>query len=109
MVRAERNIRMVSLDERDHALLLSLLEHKVLTTHQIKNLFFRSFRRCQHRMKELRDLGFISSFVPGRGFGEGRPPACFILTKTGLAEIADAKGVRASDLSWISDHSYPHL
>jgi hypothetical protein len=97
---------MVSLDERDHALLLSLLEHKVLTTNQIKSLYFRSFRRCQHRMKELRDLGLVSTFTVGRGFGEGRPPACFILTKTGLAEIADAKGARASDLSWIPDHSY---
>lgn len=106
MVRAEQNVRMVSLDERDHALLLSLLEHKVLTTHQIKNLFFRSFRRCQHRIKELRDLGFVSSFTPGRGFGEGRAPACWYLTKPGLAEIADAKGVRTSDLPWIPDHSY---
>jgi hypothetical protein len=108
MVRAERNDlhRVVSLDERDHAILLSLLEHKVLTTNQIKNLFFRSFRRCQHRMKELRDLGFVSSFTPGRGFGEGRPPACWFITKTGLAEIAEAKGVRASDLSWVPDHSY---
>jgi hypothetical protein len=97
---------VVSLYARDHAILLSLLEHKVLTTHQIKNLFFRSFRRCQHRMKELRDLGFVSSFTPGRGFGEGRPPACFMLTKLGLNEIAEAKGVRTSDLSWVPDHSY---
>jgi len=106
MVRAERNIRMVSLDERDHALLLSLLEHKVLSTHQIKSLIFRSFRRCQHRMKELKDLGLVSSFTVGRGFGEGRAPACWFLTKTGLAAIAEAKGVRASDLSWIPDESY---
>jgi hypothetical protein len=97
---------MVSLDERDHALLLSLLEHKVLTTNQIKSLYFRSFRRCQHRMKELKDLGLVSSFEVGRGFGEGRPPACFILTMTGLAEIAAAKEVRVSDLSWVPDDSY---
>ena len=57
-------------------------------------------------MKELRDLGFVSSFTRGRGFGEGRPPACWFLTKLGLAEIAEAKGVRASDLSWVPDHSY---
>ena len=97
---------MVSLDERDHALLLSLLEQKVLSTHQIKSLFFRSFRRCQHRMKELKDLGLVSSFTVGRGFGEGRPPACWFLTNTGLAAIAEAKGVRASDLSWVPDESY---
>jgi hypothetical protein len=106
MVRAERNVRMVSLDERDHALLLSLFEHKVLTTHQIKSLYFRSFRRCQHRMKELRELDLVSSFSVGRGFGEGRPPACWYLTKPGLAEIAEAKGVRTSDLPWVPDHSY---
>ena len=106
MVRAERNTRMVSLDERDHALLLSLLEHKVLTTHQIKSLFFRSFRRCQHWMKELRDLGVVSSFTVGRGFGEGRPPACWFLTKAGLAEIAEAKDIHVSDLPWVPDYSY---
>jgi hypothetical protein len=97
---------MVSLDERDHALLLNLLEHKVLTTHQIKNLFFRSFRRCQHRMKELRDLGLVSSFMVGRGFGEGRPPACWFITKAGLREIAEAKDIRVSDLPWVPDNSY---
>jgi len=97
---------MVSLDERDHALLLSLLEHKVLTTHQIKSLHFRSFRRCQHRMKELRDLGLVSSFSVGRGFGEGRPPACWFLTKEGLTAIAEAKDIRASDLPWVPDHGY---
>jgi hypothetical protein len=97
---------MVSLDERDHALLLNLLEHKVLTTHQIKNLFFRSFRRCQHRMKELRDLGLVSSFTVGRGFGEGRPPACWFITKAGLREIAEAKDIRVSDLPWVPDNSY---
>jgi hypothetical protein len=106
MLGEERNVRMVSLDERDHALLLSLLEHKVLTTHQIKNLFFRSFRRCQHRMKELRDLDLVSSFTVGRGFGEGRPPACWYLTKAGVSEIAEAKDARVSDLSWVPDHSY---
>lgn len=106
MVRAQRNIRMVSLDERDHALLLSLLEHKVLTTHQIKSLFFRSFRRCQHRMKELRDLDLVASFSVGRGFGEGRPPACWFLTKAGRVEIAEAKDARVSDLPWVPDHSY---
>ncbi len=109
MVREERNdlrAHTASLDERDHAILHSLLEHKVLTTDQIKSLVFRSLRRCQHRLRELRDLGFIASFTPRRGFGEGRPPACWFLTRSGLAETANAKGVRASDLSWLPDGSY---
>jgi hypothetical protein len=109
MVRAERNeyrARASSIDERDHAILLSLLEHKILTTHQIHSLCFRSLRRCQHRMRELKEMGLISSFSVGRGFGEGRAPACWYLTKPGLVEIADAKDVRVSDLPWVPDSSY---
>lgn len=109
MVREERKnfrAREGSLDERDQAILFSLLEYKILTTEQIKILFFRSLRRCQHRLRELRDLGFIASFTPRRAFGEGRPPDCLHLTKLGLIACADAKGVRASDLSWIPDQGY---
>ncbi len=109
MPRAERNSyrgRVGQLDERDDAILQSLLDHKVLTTDQLKSLFFRSLRRCQHRLRELKEPGLIASFTPRRGFGEGRPPACWYLTKHGLAEIADAKDVRASDLPWVPDESY---
>lgn len=109
MVQSERNefrARVGSLDERDHQILISLLEHKVLTTDQVKALCFRSLRRCQHRLSELKDLEVVSSFTPRRGFGEGRPPACWFVTKTGLVEIAERKAVRVSDLSWIPDESY---
>jgi hypothetical protein len=109
MARAERNVSRAhasALDQRDHHILLSLLEHKVLTTDQLRSLFFRSLRRCQHRLRELKDLGVIASFTPRRGFAEGRPPACWFLTKTGLEVVAAAKGVRASDLSWIPDEGY---
>ena len=109
MVRAERNdyrARAWALDERDLAILLSMLEHKVLTTHQITSLCFRSLRRCQHRMRELKEMGLVSSFSVGRSFGEGRAPACWYLTKPGLVEIADAKDARTSDLPWVPDSSY---
>jgi hypothetical protein len=109
MVRAERNeyrARASGIDERDLQVLLHLLEHKVLTTHQITSLHFRSLRRCQHRMRELKQMGLISSFSVERGFGEGRPSACWYLTKPGLVEIANAKDVRVSDLPWVPDPSY---
>lgn len=109
MARAERNVSRAHtsvLDERDHHVLLSLLEHKVLATDQIRSLFFRSLRRCQHRLRELKDVELIGSFTPRGGFGEGRPPACWFLTKTGLEVVAAAKGVRASELSRIPDESY---
>jgi hypothetical protein len=107
MVRAERNIsRARAIDERDHQVLLHLLEHKILTTHQITSLHFRSLRRCQHRMRELKEMGLVSSFQVGKGFGEGRSPSCWHLAKPGLVQIADAKDVRASDLPWVPDSSY---
>jgi Replication-relaxation len=109
MVRAEQNeyhARASAIDERDLQVLLLLLEHKILTTHQITSLCFRSLRRCQHRMRELKDLGLVSSFQVGRGFGEGRAPACWYLTKPGQVEIADAKDVRTSDLPWVPASSY---
>jgi hypothetical protein len=109
MARAERNesrAHASPLDERDHDVLLCLLEHKVLTTDQIRSLFFRSLRRCQHRLRELTGLEVIASFTPRRGFGEGRPPACWLLTRTGLEVVAAAKGLRPSDLSWIPDEGY---
>jgi hypothetical protein len=68
MVRAERNVSLArarAIDERDHQVLLHLLEHKILTTHQIASLHFRSLRRCQHQMRELKDLGLVSSFSVG--------------------------------------------
>jgi len=109
MLRAQRNIsraRASAIDERDVQVLLLLLEHKILTTHQITSLCFRSLRRCQHRMRELKEMGLISSFSVGRGFGEGKAPACWHLTREGLVEIADAKGVRVSDMPWVPDSSY---
>jgi Replication-relaxation len=107
MVGAERNVsRARAIDERDVQVLHHLLEHKILTTHQIASLHFRSLRRCQYRMRELKDLGLVSSFQVGRGFGEGRAPACWYLTKPGLVEIAEARDVRVSDLPWVPDSSY---
>jgi hypothetical protein len=109
MVRAERNeyrARASAIDERDLQVLLHVLEHKILTTHQISSLCFRSLRRCQHRLRELKEMELVSSFQVGRGFGEGRAPACWHLTKPGLIEIADAKDVRTSDLPWVPDSSY---
>jgi Replication-relaxation len=109
IVQAERNVPRAAesaIDERDHQVLLLLLDHKILTTHQITSLCFRSLRRCQHRMRELKEMGLVSSLQVGRGFGEGRAPACWYLTKAGLVEIADAKDVRTSDLPWVPDSSY---
>jgi hypothetical protein len=76
MVRAERNehrARASAIDERDVQVLLLLLEHKILTTHQITSLCFRSLRRCQHLVSgELFDKVHASwTRTPPAGTGAG--------------------------------------
>ncbi|MGH2653652.1 MAG: replication-relaxation family protein [Actinomycetota bacterium] len=92
-----------SLDERDRAILLALLEYKVLTTRQLRVLFFRSLRRCQHRLWELKDLEIISSFPPPQEFGKGRLPDHRFLTSLGRAVLAHLEGVPRDDLPWVPD------
>ncbi|MGH2545440.1 MAG: replication-relaxation family protein [Actinomycetota bacterium] len=95
-----------SLDERDHEILHALLEHKVLTTHQLSVLFFRSLRRCQQRLSELKDLELISSFQPRRDFGQGRSPDHRFLTELGVSVLAHRDSVPRGELPWVPDQSY---
>jgi hypothetical protein len=104
----ETELRAISsvLDERDLAILRALLEHKLLTTHQLQVLFFRSLRRCQHRLSELKKLELIASFRPRRGFGQGRSPDHHFLTGLGVSLLAYREGVPRGKLPWVPDGSY---
>jgi hypothetical protein len=95
-----------ALDQRDLAILRALLEHKVLTTHQLHVLFFRSLRRCQHRLSELKNLGVITSFQPRRAFGQGRSPEHHFLTNVGVCVLARREGVPRGQLPWVPDETY---
>jgi hypothetical protein len=110
MSSAERKIEVralaSSLDERDRAILRALLEHKVLTTNQLKALFFRSLRRCQHRLRELKDLEIIESFQPRRPFARGRSPEHHFLTELGVSVLAHTEGIPRGQLPWIPDATY---
>ncbi len=52
------------LTDRDRLLLQSLNTHRVLTTEQIMQLFFRNPTTTQHRLLRLRRRGLISRFRP---------------------------------------------
>ena len=94
------------LDERDRAILHALLEHKVLTTNQLHILFFRSLRRCQNRLKELKELDLIGSFRPTQDFGTGRSPEHHYLSASGVSTLAYRDGVPRGQLPWVPDESY---
>lgn len=104
----ETDLRTVSLslDERDRAILRALLEHKVLTTKQLHILFFRSLRRCQHRLRELKDLDLIRSFPLTQDFGIGRSPEHHYLSAFGVSVLAQRDGVPRGQLPWVPDESY---
>jgi hypothetical protein len=69
-------------------------------------LFFRSLRRCQQRLRELKDLGVIESFPAQQGFGRGRLPENHFLTELGVSVLARGEGVPRGQLPWIPDASY---
>jgi hypothetical protein len=95
-----------SLDERDRAILQALVEYKVLSTNQVQILFFGSLRRCQHRLRELKDAGIIDSFHPPQDFGRGRSPEYHFLTDLGASVLAVCEGVPRGELPWVPDASY---
>src|SRR5438093_11589848 len=95
-----------SLDERDRAILQALLEYKVLSTNQLQVRFFGSLRRCQHRLRELKDSGIIDSFHPPQTFGRGRSPEHDFLTELGVTVMACREGIPRGELPWVPDGSY---
>jgi hypothetical protein len=87
-------------------MLQALLDYKVLSTNQAQILFFGSLRRCQHRLRELKDAGIIDSFHPPQGFGRGRSPEHHFLTEVGVSALAIRKGIPRRQLSWVPDAGY---
>ena len=95
-----------SLDERDRAILQALLEHKVLTTRNLKSLFFASLRRCQDQLSELKSLELVGSFQPPEVFGRGRSPEHHFLTGLGTSVLAHLERVPRGQLPWVPDEDY---
>lgn len=95
-----------SLYERDRAILHALVEHKVLSTQQLRVLFFRSLRRCQHQLKELKDLGLIKCFEPRQAFARGRSPEHHFVTGLGVSFLAYLEGIPRGQIAWVPDEGY---
>jgi hypothetical protein len=88
------------LNDRDRAILVALLEHKVLLTRQIKTLFFDSLRRCQACLRNLAEPGLIRSFSPPEWNLKGKPPGHWTLTERGVHVTATIKRIPLWGLSW---------
>ncbi|MGH2681979.1 MAG: replication-relaxation family protein, partial [Actinomycetota bacterium] len=78
------------------AILVELARRKLLTTEHIHSLFFRSLRRAQAKVQELRGVGLIET-LPARA--RGRRPNRHHLTALGARVAALHLGRAASKLS----------
>lgn len=90
-----------SIQQRDRKICLALYNHRVLTTHQIKELFFENDRVCRRRLANLKELGLVKPFRPRAA--RGSFPNHYILGDLGVYVVAAELGLDAKDLGLRKD------
>jgi hypothetical protein len=94
-------LRLASrLTERDRRIALECFEHRVLTTSQIKRLYFSGTRSATARLNVLYLLRVLDRFRPSMPRGEGTAPYHWILDEGGALLVADHRGVDRAELGW---------
>jgi hypothetical protein len=89
--------------ERDRRIALDCYEHSVLTTDQIRRLYFTNTRIAQVRLQRLYELRVLERFRPGPQAGAGSSPYHWILDEAGALLVADWKGIDRSELRYARD------
>lgn len=80
-----------SLQDRDIDICLALHERKILTTHQINELFFGSYSRTRARLIRLYRAGVVDRFAPP--VERGSSPQHYILGEFGARLVAGELGI----------------
>lgn len=89
------------LTERDRHVCGLLAEHQVLTTDQIRQVFFDSTRRTTFRLDQLHQLRVLDRFRPLTPTGSA--PYHWTLDTLGAAIVAVQRGIDVGDLAWRRD------
>lgn len=93
------------LTERDRAVLRVLAHHRVLTTDQLRQLFFHALNTAQHRLTALYRLRLIDRFQPlstaGRFHTVG--PYHYVLDRLGAWVLAAEAGRDPHETRWRTD------
>ena len=112
------------LTERDRNIVMSVYEHRILTTNQIEILFFPSGSetpkstynsRCRMRLQVLYHAGYLQRDEQPQKISEGRKPLLYTLDAKGAELVAQAKDVPFAALDWskselrISPFTLQHL
>ena len=86
--------------ERDREIAWLLYRQKILTTDQLRLLFFSSLRRCQDRLLWLHRHRVIDRFYPAGPFSLGKPQAHWLLDEIGAYLVAARLGIDRKRLAW---------
>ena len=86
--------------ERDREIAWLLYRQKILTTDQLRLLFFGSLRRCQDRLLWLYRHRVIDRFYPAGPFSLGKPQAHWLLDEVGAHLVAARLGRARKSLGW---------
>lgn len=86
--------------ERDREIAWFLYRQKILTTDQLRLLFFSSLRRCQDRLLWLYRHRVIDRFYPSGPFSLGKPQAHWLLDDVGAHLVAARLGRERKGLAW---------
>lgn len=89
------------LTRRDRKICLDLYEHKVLTTHQVVDLYFDSQRVAERRLLKLFQYGVVLRFRPV--LEQGSSPHHFVLGDLGANVVAAELGVEVKVLKLAKD------
>jgi Replication-relaxation len=100
-VRAEDALRLAgALTDRDRQIAADCLEHRVLTTDQLRRLHFTETRTAIRRLGKLRTLRVLDRFRPPWQRGAGSPPYHWVLDAAGAHVVAASRGIDRAALGW---------
>lgn len=94
------------LDQRDREILIALFDYRLLSTSQLKVLFFSSLRRCQDAIKRLGDLHLIARDRPFQQIGDGKLEYLWTPTEAGVRIVAATMRKARSQLDWMPRYSF---
>jgi hypothetical protein len=100
------------LTDRDRHLCRLLLEHRVLTSHQLTQLAFGHLDTAEDRLRTLTHLQVLDRFRPRRDTGSA--PYHYVLGPLGAAVLAAERGSTVTDLGYrrattLAIAHHPHL
>ena len=88
------------LTARDQQVALACYEHRVLTTEQLRRLYFSAPRRARRRLARLYQLRVLDRFRPTLQPGQGSAQHHWILDEAGAHVVAAHLGIERTELRW---------